>query len=430
MHQKLLDSMLARSFYKGWTTPPNDRENLWPSIEFIVNGKCDQKCKYCYIANYGNELFPEGTEDDQKILDNAAMMMVWLKKNNFKPNIELFSAELFSQEIGFQLLDLIHQAGWDGMRVVVPSNFNFLFDDEKIKRLDSLRKKFTDRQGWLSLSCSVDGKFMEDNRPIIDGRIRDDAFYDKMFSMSKLLYHGFHPMVYSEGIEKWKDNFLWFQENFKKHDIPYNNIYLLEVRNKEWSEEQCRQLGSFVEFLVEWLRDKFTDDMDFINAFFRPDQGFNMLNSPFTFTRRGMVCSVQSTFIVRLGDLTVWPCHRTMYPELKLAEMEVHKNEIVKPKVVNFPLYLATKFATLRNFPYCATCIMKRFCPGGCYGAQYETAGDMFTPIPTMCMMEHAKIISIFRALKYKTNVWERIKSRVMLRKLFAIQNLEKNGLI
>jgi len=49
---------------------------------------------------------------------------------------------------------------------------------------------------------------------------------------------GFHPMIYSNKIEYWIDNFLWFQKMFYKYGINPFNVYLLEVRNVEWLPQQ------------------------------------------------------------------------------------------------------------------------------------------------------------------------------------------------
>jgi radical SAM protein with 4Fe4S-binding SPASM domain len=428
MRQKLLDTLLEETFYKSWRGEISNN-NYWPSIEFIVNGKCDQHCKYCYIANYGDKLFPEGSQNDQMILDNTSMIMRWLKKNSFRPRIDLFSAEIFSQEIGFQVLELISDLGWEGMAVGIPSNFNFLFRGDDTQRVLDINDKAIKRGQSLLLSSSVDGKFMEDNRPLASGKLRDDAFYDKLFSIWKILHHGFHPMVYSEGIERWKDNFLWYQSNFDKYGIPYHNLYLLEVRNKEWTKDQSLQLGFFVEFLVKWLVEKTKSDDEFLRSIFS-NGAFNLLSSPCLYNSRGMTCSVQTTEMVRLGDLSIWPCHRTMYPALKLAQMEVVDEEIVRIKEVNYPLYLATKYGDRLNFPYCVACDIKELCTGGCYGSQFEITGDLFTPIPTMCMMEHAKVFSLLKALKYSTNIWSNLKLKVVDKKRIAIQNLEVRGLI
>lgn len=53
-------------------------------------------------------------------------------------------------------------------------------------------------------------------------------------------------MVYSNGIEYWVDNFMWFIKMFLKYNIvkledlkflPRFPIYLLEVRNPEWKRK-------------------------------------------------------------------------------------------------------------------------------------------------------------------------------------------------
>ena len=44
--------------------------------------------------------------------------------------------------------------------------------------------------------------------------------------------------------------------------------------------------------------------------------------------------------------------------------------------------------------PYCAECPINELCLGQCLGAQYESNKSLFVPIPTVCALEHAKLIT------------------------------------
>jgi hypothetical protein len=103
---------------------------------------------------------------------------------------------------------------------------------------------------------------MENNRPygkqldLLNNDFRDDEYYDKVFKFAKEFNFGFHPMIYSNNIEKWIDNFNWFQEQFKNYDLPWPNIYLLQVRNKEWDEKSNLEFYNFIRYLIKWSWEK------------------------------------------------------------------------------------------------------------------------------------------------------------------------------
>jgi radical SAM protein with 4Fe4S-binding SPASM domain len=258
---------------------------------------------------------------------------------------------------------------------------------------------------------------MEDNRP----PARDEAFYEVLFGCQKEFGYGFHPMVYSEGIEKWKDNFLWFIKKMDEYKISHDKLYLLEVRNAEWSENEARQFGKFCNFLVRWLYDYNPDS--FIYSIWDPRKNFNIPTLIMGQVGRGMPCSVQSIFAVRAGDLTVFPCHRLLYKGMALHKLSTDGQSITGVENINFPLYIASKFANRMNFPYCASCINKHFCTSGCYGSQLETTGDMFTPIPTVCRLMFIKTAEILLAFQ-ELGVWNKIKERLTEEKIFAAKEI------
>jgi len=225
----------------------------------------------------------------------------------------------------------------------------------------------------------------------------DDSFYDKLFRFSKDFNVGFHPMIYSNGIEKWKDNFLWFQEMFKKYDLPFHNLYLLEVRNKEWNIKQCQEFEKFVNFLVKWTWEKCDKDVEKISNFIFKEKGFNILTSSLSTVGRGIGCSVQSTMMLRLGDLKFSPCHRTSYDFMNAGEFVVKDGKIDNISSINPSLFFTINGINISSLPMCSICPISNFCTGGCLGSQYETTGDPFSPIPTVCRMELYKIRGLFR---------------------------------
>ena len=77
-------------------------------FELIIRPQCNQKCSYCYIANYGKELYPT-TLNKQDTLKNINLFLdyVYNIRKNFCYNIALFAGDMFNDEIFFDILDLL-----------------------------------------------------------------------------------------------------------------------------------------------------------------------------------------------------------------------------------------------------------------------------------------------------------------------------------
>lgn len=423
----LINSFLNHTFIKGWSKGlPN-----FEKVEIEIGTGCDLKCKYCYYNRYGEKLYPLKIQDPKLVYPNLEIFLDWMVKNNYRPEIDFFSGEPFAQELGFKGLELILEkfkpCKNKPPRIIVPSNFTFLLSEEKTKRVEKLLKYSRKIGIPIILSASIDGKYSEGNRPFVSGKeTRNDKYYDKCFAFNKKWDFGFHPMVYSELIENWKKNFLWFQKNFKKFGIHFFNIYLLEVRNAEWNKKQIKEMINFIDFLVEWSYrvpcerngDKFAD------LIFKK-RGYNILSNAFSNTGRGIGCSIQATLMVRLGDLTIIPCHRTSYSPYILGKFLVKNGRIIGIESNNPELLIGEISLESNNIPVCETCPIKYVCSKGCLGSQFETTGDLFSPIPSVCLLEHAKIYALIKSLK-RLGLYEKIYEQIDERKKSSLNVVEK----
>lgn len=370
------------------------------SLELIITDDCDHACKYCYYKNFGNHFFNEKTRDEKTILKNLDLLLKWLKEKNYYPNIDLFSGEVFSTDVGFECVEKIIEYMNPYQKLLVPSNMSFIFDNDKIERIEKLKNRAESKMCNLILSASVDGKFMEENRPLKDGRKRDDDYYDKLFKFCKKHTIGFHPMIYSSNIDKWKDNFLWFITMLEKHKMDKYFLYLLEVRNREWTIEQTKEYIKFIEFLFEWVWEDIKGDKAELISKITKHKLFNILSSPFLSNIRGIGCSIQMFVAVTLGDLTIPNCHRLAYSPLIGGRFIVENDKITEIKAENLVTYMNIKSFESKAQPYCKSCLIKHFCQRGCLGSQYETTGNMFTPIPTVCRLYHGKVFTLLKKFK------------------------------
>ncbi len=421
----LYKSYLNRTTFKAWKEGTNPN---YQTVELYINSICDQKCTYCYLWKHKKDYFPPGSENNEKIMNNLVLFLDWLDENEMRPEkFEIFSGEIFSQQIGFDIVELLFKRLHRGQKIIVPSNMNFLFNDEKTEHIKKLFEISQLKGIAFHLSASVDGPYMEENRKIINKQlIRTPEWYDKLFTFAKQYNCGFHPMIYSKNIKDWKENWLWFQKNLKEYDIPYHNIYLLEIRDYDWNDEQIKDFSGFLEFLYYWLFDFCNHDKElFIKELFK--NGFNILKTSLSTIGRGIGCSIQSTFTLRLGDLTIVPCHRLAYDFMETAKFVVDNNKIVDIEGKNIELGMSIATINHDSMPFCETCIIKDLCNGGCLGSQFETTGDVFTPIPTVCKLEHVKVITMLKALN-RIGVLSSVINRVSENKKIGINMLLERG--
>lgn len=403
----LVRGILDRTFFKAWRKE-NINDPIYQnhaSLEMQISSRCDQRCSYCYYTKFREEIFPESLMDSKKIYNNAKILLNWLFENEFYPKIEPFSGEIFSQNIGFDVADLIldYQIRANpfhkGM-ILIPTNFSFIGNPKRLARVTKFLQRAKDNDVDLRLSASIDGKIMDEyNRPFRSGKIRDDSYYNDVFSFAKEWGIAFHPMVYSNRIEHWIENFDWFQEMFSKHGIRWSSIYLLEVRNQEWTRQQIQDYYKFMRYVVRFIYKisgiedprsfmEFVYNMKIMNVF-----------SNFFKIGRGSGCSVQSTIQMRLADLTHNICHRASYKTNQMWRFKVDNEKISGIEAINPGLFVAWSSVDEDNFPYCELCAIKYICTGQCWGSMFETNQSLFTPVPTVCLLEHSKIAALVDGL-------------------------------
>ena len=429
-NNQLGENFFQRTFGRGWKNKDNPAYLNWQGCEFILKADCNLDCKYCYLNKYGEKLYPSKLSADRKnLINNSRMVLEWMVENEYDPHMELFSGEPLIDDTSYTVLnDVLDILGpsKNKQSIVIPTNYTFLLERGRTEQLEALLEKSVRVGRPIRLSASFDGKYMEQNRPMKGDvpDLRDDAYYDSCFAFNKKWGFGYHPMVYSSDIEKWKENFLWFQKKLEQHKMPWVSIYLLEVRNKEWTNDDLYHYSEFIRFLYLYAWEKCDQNYKTFSDFLFKDKGFNILSSMFTRIGRGIGCSIQGTMFIRLGDLAVVPCHRTMYPEFIYGKLKTDGKKITGLKIDKPELMSAIYSLNASRFPYCATCVIRPLCTQGCLGSQYEELGELFTPIPTVCRMYHVKVRTAIETLKYM-GVYNRIKSVCTQEKINALNEVE-----
>lgn len=387
------------------------------SFEFIVRPECNQKCEYCYIARYGNSLYPvEKRADNKTLLKNMDIVLNYLcnERKSLFSEIELFAGDLFYDNLGFDIFDLLlkyysilHEEHPNlfkkyDFRIAFPNNFSFCADDEKVKRMEEYLKKFDDLDVELNLSCSVDGPYdsvREENK--------DMSYYDKIMDFISRNGCGIHPMISPSNIGSAIQNYDWWIEQFEKYNIRKNpkdefQPMLLEVRNDEWDEEKLDQYLAYLTHMLEvrfQLNDSSLDKL--ARHIFLGDgeegsligmRNYDPLQLVKTWNDGKYTCAISHQTCFYLATMEFVPCHRTSYQQFIGGRFEVKDDKIVGVTAVNPSLYTVIKTNNTHLNIGCVSCIYDPYCLKHCLGAALESTGDLFLPPKSVCELHKMKL--------------------------------------
>ncbi len=414
-NKDLLNTVLETTFFEDFKNHGVEGK-LFGSLEIQLTAACNLKCTYCYYSNvsgHGKKLNAGASWEE--LNENTAILFRWLKKNDYIPDkIDIFSGDALiykqSYSIIRQAIDFYIDMGVKDGLVLIPSNMGFVRDPDLLAAVEELLDYARENDVYVGISASIDGKFADKiTRPPVKNVDIDeyysDDFYDKVFTFAKKHRCGFHPMVSHENVAGWIENFDWFQTMLEKHNIGWNNIYMLEVRNDGWDEKSVEAYGKLLRHALDFTFNFIKDPTTYVRRFIlkgKPGENITNMNlfNNWSIIGRGIGCSLQTTLFVKLSDLTCNSCHRLSYDALNGFKFVVKDGEIVDIDPLNLSFYLATISVDVKALPYCENCLIKAMCSGGCLGAQLEATGDAFTPIPSVCLLEHGKVKTQVEFLK------------------------------
>ena len=293
--EKSLIEKFLETYTSNWRLPENDPKKIL-GLEIILTSACNTKCDYCYYKNFSDFLNPVSICGEDILYENTFKLLSWMKEHSYSPyQIDIFSGEFFNMKSWDKILQLLLDNTQSS--IMIPTNTTFLFDEEKTNKIEEFLNNYRHR---LYLSLSVDGKYLDnDSRPLRSGKKYDDAFYDKMFKFGAKWNLNYHPMISKVHIDKWIDNYKWYIENICKYYKTtaldaVSRIYLLEVRNPDWTHEDLSFLENFIYFLIRYVKNLCGSTLNFIN-FLRNPSNCNILSSIYAKNYRGLGCSFSNT---------------------------------------------------------------------------------------------------------------------------------------
>ena len=414
----------------------------YTSIEFIVRPECNLSCEYCYLRQYGKDSYPiEERVSKEKTLSNlrAALDYIYKKNGLYIHTYDLFSGDLFYDGFVFDILDIFYeymshehemyrnlytQKTNFPVSIQIPTNPTFILDNDKTIKIDQYIEKFWDIGVRIYLSISTDGYYCIDTR---ERAQYPDEYWDKLFKFCYKHEYFFHPMVGADNIENWIENYDWWKEKITEYDFepkmgPGHFLpMMLEVRNDNWTPEK---IGSYIRFLNYMIDDRFAmcnyNLEDFTRHIMKNGEQSSLhpLNGGYDpillineDEKQNLLCGLQTTIHIRLNDLTIVPCHRTTYKQFEAGQfvLDPTTNKIVDVEPKNVCMWLQIMNIRRNTLPRCAKCVIQPYCISGCLGAQYESSGEIFCPIDSVCLLFLNKVTFLIHKYE-KMGVFEMAK--------------------
>lgn len=384
----LINSFFKHTFFKAWRNGAPDFNRLGIGIDII----CDHP---------------------KTVLLNLSTLMEWLVKNRYKPEIDFFSGKALNRELDFQALRLIidkFKKGRIKSKINILANYSFLSSGEETKRVEGLLEYSRKNNVPIYLSALFDGKYHEKTESV---KFRDDKYYDKYFIFNKKWDFEFHSIIHPQFVKKWKDNFLWFQKKIKDFGISPWNIYLSKAKNEKWDSGQLKDFADFIYFSTEWTcRVLCRGDKNCFADAILSRGGFDILSNPFLVGDEKSEHSTQAAIWVMLDNLTIVPHHEMSRVPFVEAKFKTKNNKIVGIENKNLEMLIGRISSKDTTLPHCEICLLKYLCQKNCLSSQLETTGDPFSPIPTVCKLEHVYIFSLIKALE-KLDLYNMIYSKL-----------------
>lgn len=399
----LLYTILDKRFFSVWKNPSTSPVWKLTNLELYITSSCNLACEYCYLRMHEDKLYPVESRKESMIKSNLIKIFDWWLDNDFSIHeLNLFSGEIWHLPFGMWVLETILSYVKKGMKlecIMVPTNSTFALEQETLNKMQEIVDQFRSAGCVLIISHSIEGLILEDiSRPMKStNKLRDEKFYDNIFTFAKKNNFYFHPMVAAANIEQWRENYDWFADMCAKYDMPFpRSVMMLEVRNPDWTPEKIEHLKAYYKHQIDyfWQLSGQNHDRFMANAFGigmnDSDGGYS--NISFAPAKTQAPCTIDFDMTIRVGDLTIMPCHRTSYPQFAYGKFKLQYDKLAGIEAIN--PQIATKMLFSNHFTSihgCDVCAYKGICMRQCFGEQYESTDEIFMPDPIVCNMFKAK---------------------------------------
>ena len=365
-------------------------KNKYKNLELVIRPWCNHNCDYCYINKYGKELYPTQETNIDKILINIVEIINYVVITKQIPieNIYLFSGDLFTDNLLWLILEIFLKIKLSNCNIIIPLHPSFISEPNFEKQFEKYYNLLKQVNINLAISISADGRKIDRNK---------SYNYNDVIDFAEKYNFVFHPMISASNVNKWQKNYDWWMRHVDRQPA------IMEVRNDDWTQDKIDAYLKVLDHIFDKRIEVCDNDINkFAYHYFIGDGVNNTplglpyydIIKPIFTNRKGMLCTLQDTLSFDVSNKNLIPCHRISYEQFRAAKLE--DNILVSEN--------DTTFVTLHNLtrkgqPKCVNCIIRDYCMGSCFGAQFEAHGDLFTPNDSVCSLFQQKLIFIINKL-------------------------------
>lgn len=224
--------------------------------------------------------------------------------------------------------------------------------------------------------------------------IKNENYSKALFTFAQKYHFGFHPMISSYRIEEQINNYhTWIKLLYKYWPDNFSStigqVMQLETREQGWTDEKIQIYLQWLKYLIDTdCKQYYNGDYNkfFNNIVLRKDTSSKFLKTsylPYSILPKPQThlnCAFGKTLFIRLGDLSIVPCHRTSYNKFILGQFKTQNDKIIGVECNNFPLTSSIYLSGYAIKPFCNNCAISNYCNKYCIGANYETNHELFHP--------------------------------------------------
>jgi len=191
-NNEVLEKIIDMNFYENFRKETYEQTAEY--LELNITATCNQKCEYCYLTKYGDNIYPVELRDEKTILRNTKMLVSYFMKHGMTPRrVDLFSGEIWGTPFSNKFFDILLNAvksGWCIEEIMIPSNMSFILNDKKRTYVEKYIDDFKKYGVTISFSASVDGLILESKTRSFKDESKNNIrtnkdFYDKLFAWCK-----------------------------------------------------------------------------------------------------------------------------------------------------------------------------------------------------------------------------------------------------
>ena len=380
LNEELLHDIIERNYF-------NKFKNHEKKLSFILNDSDINFHETCvYLSNNKINFF--NSYNLKKILN-------YYIDNKFNCDITLVGtdSEVYIQDY-LNCLNIIYKKfekqSIKPLKIIIPSSGLFLLDQSNINAYNDLIKKFWKLNICLDIQINLYNLDIDKSSKILSNL---NLLYSPT-NLIKLTYYISKDTIKND-ILNFYSILSYLNDDYKKSI----NIKIIEDRHID------SNLNEFLAFTNLYLDIFYNivfqkNSNEFIKFLLNKKDNFISLNDHDLFLNNGKLkCNISDYLFINIDNLSIPFCPALDNQYYSIGKIHFNKNKF-KINENNCSILIAKDYMQQSCLPNCESCMHLGLCNGFCMYNSFKDHGNLFVPIPELCILNKNKIIFILNYLK------------------------------